>query len=645
MTDESKKLAMQYFVGKYTTTSSPEDVKFDEFDKSNNQLQTKMTNTYFPYGYTVQGVVQGSDLAGDGLEYSILYGNYENQSHTNTYGYMIVLDENYEDVQVIKNYSNGDNIGVIISLNVGSDGRFFMVEKDLNNYYRFVLLNNILAKSPNEENYQLVMRQTYRFPDQTILTTTKMFIVKHPQEARYLMLQVYNEYQQVYDTLFAIELVVNVGSENEWNTYIKELPSLTLTSSIQKIDDVWASWDEENKLSFKVIISSPELAYAVCRAVFKQKNSDTLTLNTSIVERGTGLNQFDFTQSIIKNFDVNYITVSRVVDGVRTYKIYKITNESYATDYGSLTPKLIATYSNVNLGAIKGIRLTKNQNDIFFIYQNTNTYVGLIVNETIYTSTFNNFSSANNDTLFFTNVQRTYNLFTLYAQCGNYNNFAKLIYIDETNNQDYQNLRSLDPYFATLYNDNGKLIFARTLYNKSVSGQITTSSIQIPHQYLNDISVSSEKLQGYTYLTIYDINDEFVKNEYEEVYVNFANSWSVQNRNDPNNVIFSVPGATRFNQSITGIYDYLLCKSTKYKVNYDDGTYMTQTFDPSQITPIDNAAPWTHRYTWGVYNPTDKNILSIQILSADEDTVYLTIDNVNFGSGKYYTLTQDVYVI
>ena len=110
----------------------------------------------------------------------------------------------------------------------------------------------------------------------------------------------------------------------------------------------------------------------------------------------------------------------------------------------------------------------------------------------------------------------------LYFQCGDYINIAKIPYIDKYNNQPYFKYKSLVPYFGKLYDSNNNLIFARTLYNKSINGQTTTSSVLVPNLYLNDITIGGEKLVGKTYLEMIDQDEEIGKNEYEELFVNFA---------------------------------------------------------------------------------------------------------------------------
>ena len=44
-----------------------------------------------------------------------------------------------------------------------------------------------------------------------------------------------------------------------------------------------------------------------------------------------------------------------------------------------------------------------------------------------------------------------------------------------------------------------------------------------------------------------------------------------------------------------------------------------------------------------IYAPTEKNIASLEIISYDENTSYVEIYGT-FTPGKYYTITQEVWV-
>ena len=53
------------------------------------------------------------------------------------------------------------------------------------------------------------------------------------------------------------------------------------------------------------------------------------------------------------------------------------------------------------------------------------------------------------------------------------------------------------PTSSWLYNNN-KIIYARNLYNKVVSGNTTTSTVEVPNLLLNDIDIGQQDLLGET---------------------------------------------------------------------------------------------------------------------------------------------------
>ena len=87
------------------------------------------------------------------------------------------------------------------------------------------------------------------------------------------------------------------------------------------------------------------------------------------------------------------------------------------------------------------------------------------------------------------------------------------------------------------------------------------------------------------------------------------------------------------------------CQATKYRINYSDDTTMINNFGAGQIVNLSPQPPFKYTYTWNVYAPSNKTILSIDIISEDEQTIYQTITDLDFEQNKLYTLTQDVYVV
>lgn len=626
MTFRYKQMAMKWLTGKMNIVPKVNSVLFEEFTSNDNKLEQLMNGLYFPFGYEIKGVVQGKTSNNDNTEYSVIYGDYQDEQQNKLYGFIMILDQEYNPKQIIRQYSNGDYFGDIISLNVGNDGRFYMVEQDNNDYFRFVLLNNILVKSPTEENYQVVMRQTYRFDDQTKIGIDKMMMTKHPTEARYLMAQL------VGTTLICTEFVINVGATNEWHYYTYNVGSYYNFS----INDILASWDSENKLTFKVLANGYNSPSVYCNEYNKSDSGDTITQVQHIIESGiSSFSSIENYQSIIKNFNTGYFSLAYSSGGTTYYNVYNInfTNNTITQIKSETDP----------IGNNKGITLIKEGEDIFFFYVDLTGFVGIIIGNQIYEAYVSGMSFSGS--LYLMNVQKQFNLYIMYVQIGNNVYINKMVYVDKDNNSSYQDLTSMNPYFAKLYNDNDNLIFARTLYNKNISGQTTTSSIQIPNQFLNNTNISKEVLYGHTYLALINQPNTYSKNEYEEVYLNFATTWYIQNQNDPNNVILNTPGATRFNQSISQTNDFTDCQCTKYRINYDDTTTTIVEIDPDAIVLEDNDEPFKYTYYISVFNPTDKNILSIDLISEDEQTTFQTISNLNFDSGKLYNLTQDVYVL
>ena len=643
-TESYKTMATDWLVGKFHLMKFADNIRFDDnYESNNNRLQTLMENLYFPFGFEIKGTIQGKTSNNDGIEYSVIYGSYLEEQQIYTLGFIMILDNKYTPIQIFRQYSNGEYLGNILSLNVGNDGRFYMVEVDNNGYTRFVLLNNILAKSPTQENYQLVQRQTYRLDDQSYFEKEKLLMYKHPQNAKYLMVQVQSLGSNI--TTKAIEFTINVGSTNEWKYYSQ---TKEVSGSPYKLsqNDLIASWNENEELTFKSIYT-----YSMGQNVYYEsitKNFDSNTLVDNEYDFGSILYSDEDlynTQGIIKNFQTGYITI--YYKNISNYSCAEIRKIDFVNN---IITRIF--YEPINNANTKGMILARNEDDIFFYYSNYyedeqeyQSYVGIIVDETIYkTFIMANVSYTQND-LLLVNVQKQFNLYSMYMQIGNNVYIGKLLYIDKNNNRIFQDYTSMNPNFITLYDEDGYRIFARTLYNKNINGSTTTSLVQIPNQMLNDIVIDTSKLGGKTYYILTTSDNPFTKNQYEEVYVNFANTWIIQNQNDPNNVILNIPGATRFNQSISQINDYSNCQCVKYRINYDNDTSYIVPILPSAIETISLTNPRKYRYNLTIYVPTEKNISSIDLISNDEQTIFQTINNLNLESGKLYTLTQDVYVV
>lgn len=633
MTDTFKDTTMEYLVGKLVAQQSPNQVYFEQDKSLKNDFQTEMENS-FQYGFTIDGKIQGKSNNNEGLNYSIVFGKYKkNAADSYAQSFMVIIDDNYNIIQTITKYSNNENFGKILGLNVGEDGRFFALEKDTNGYYRFVLMNNIVAKLPSQENYQVVQRQTYRVSDQTYFESgtgivEHVEIIKHPDSARYVVWGFLSNYDQIK----CLEFVINVGAENEWN-YVGGFTDYVFFQN--PVYDWYINWDDQDRFLVNIRILNESTYEGETSIYYSQLIKNYTDTKFSYIESFPSLisgiqstSTIDYKQIVFKDANTTYSSIS--IDN----KYYLFKNK--------IKPALIEIQMPEPTN-LKGYHLLEKNGNIFVVYQNgSTTYAGLIIDDNIFGTEIDDFNA--NKTLNIEGITNVFNLYTLYVQMGDYINIFKIPYLDLRNNQSYIDTTTLVPYFGKLYDNNGNLLFVRTLYNKYVSGQTTTSVIQIPNQYLNNITIQNEKLIGKTYCELNDDNETFEKNQYEEVFVNFANTLNMINENIEENPILNVAGATRLNQSISNTNDYEDTQATKFKVNYADGTSMINNFLATQIELLPDETR-KYRYTWQVFNPQENEILSIDIISEDETTTYQHITDIELDPGKLYTLTQDVYMI
>ena len=190
-----------------------------------------------------------------------------------------------------------------------------------------------------------------------------------------------------------------------------------------------------------------------------------------------------------------------------------------------------------------------------------------------------------------------------------------------------------------LYDSNDDIIFARNLYNKVISGGTTTSSVEIPNNLLNDITISTKQLWSFNNNILINDTEDFVKNQYETVDINFINTLSIINENNINNPISNPIGATRLNNSISNILDYNNNIISKIRLNYSDNTTFIKT-----INPASRISQFVYQYVFNVYVPSNKSVNSIDMLSYDENTIYQTIDTTSLVRSKAYKISQNVEI-
>lgn len=126
------------------------------------------------------------------------------------------------------------------------------------------------------------------------------------------------------------------------------------------------------------------------------------------------------------------------------------------------------------------------------------------------------------------NINKIYNInglistliFTQANLTGYILTLTNLFSINGYNGDAYSGVDVLVPKLSNLYS-NGSLEFSRNLYNVSKQNNMTMSSVEIPNTYLNDSTITQSDLISKTNLQLNSNNQQWTKNVYEVVDLNF----------------------------------------------------------------------------------------------------------------------------
>ena len=267
--------------------------------------------------------------------------------------------------------------------------------------------------------------------------------------------------------------------------------------------------------------------------------------------------------------------------------------------------------------------------------ENFNLDIGRIVDTNVFNYNLKQLTIDDTSTTVILNLFEQFNLYIYYVQIGDKAYMSRQVYnIFNYNGNNYENNNSMIPKTGELYNSDNKLIFARNLYNVSINGNTTLSSLRVPNTMLNDETINNSLLKSETNLILNNNTKNINKNIYESLTVNFYNTLKIQDRNTSNYINNQV-GSNRINQSVSKEEDYQNAKANIVKINFADGTNRIFNLIPT----IENMKA---NYIFAL--KVDKEITNIEIMSSDNLTVYQTI-TPNFEIGKKYKITQEVTIV
>ena len=628
MTEEAKKNLLDYMLGKMPSESGVDEPQFGNYYYITNNFYSEMSKK----GY--DNISFGGYLFNENNSNFVLWGNnsVKDDDKGYKYGVIIIFDENFQVLSIIDSFDTGTKFRCLTALNIDEEGNYYGIDEEPLQYsdngntsnedynYRVILLNNI-SQAVNEE-YSVILRNSYYIPSDyssirildTIVDSCGQAIQKIVDESTYVI-------AGVQDTINKfITFKINVGSDNEWNLYSSTAPAF-----ISPLEFVCES--DENNINiygYGALQQHQVIEFSVLNSTFTYNQIHDVGLNGYLENL------------VMVNKETVYFTTFNSQDSTYIDKLFYYNN-------GQMTQLFEKTTPDFYMGAYNYLFLKGN--NVFLLrtvynnpddLQELDLYVGMAL-ETKYYDKYITKIDSNNIWIRGLFVLSAFNLNRCCIQERTTNQMLviPLIFNESNYNGDsFTDKNSLNSNSAILYSNNNP-VFARNLYNKTQNGATTTSTIEIPNNYLNDTLVDQKDLMSVNNNVIINDTNGFTKNIYETVYLNFVNTISVVNQNETQ-PIYNNMVATKLNTSINNSTDYDDLKLTKYRINYQDGTNSVSTL---QATLQDDGS-YELLMTFYLSKLAD----TLELISEDEQTVYLTYNLANTEINKYYSFKQRVRI-
>lgn len=627
MTDDSKQLLLDYFMG-FAPSELPNDKQIINYKST---INASIYKDYIPKNTTainIEDIIQAPQNISD---ISIAYGGYKVGNES--YGWILLLDSEFKPIKSFFEYDSGTKLRYIDCMYIDDNGDIYAVDDNayspgengqMTSEKRFLYLNNFLFKMSSGD-YVIRLNKAYRLIDNNIYCHN---IMKSPNSSSFVFGGGrYDKDNGQQTSSIIISLKVKVGEENEWEVW-------PTSGKKYRYGGFYATWDEDNNVNFNALYTVYENNHTTIYLCWNVGNGyGVKEIRTLDLQRGIILQNLQRQVVFFSKEKFCFvITNSPYVSEQCVTYIYKYENEALSVLYSNsidyITPYQEQVYlfnESGNFYALKS--LTKEDKREFYVCNDTLEWVELY--------TYNGISS------YFVKpiICRKYNLLT-YFFCNTIlgiPTIAKEINnLNGYNGDTYLDANSLIPTGTVLYRESDP-IFARSLYNKGINGNTTTSVVEIPNIYLNNIIVNRNDLLSKTNSNIISDNSSFEKNIYETVYLNFINTIGIATRDDDGssiNYTLNQEASNILNNSINNPIDYDAVKFTKARIKYQDGTYEIIRTQRDKIIK-------GHYQAIITFN-VPKTVENVEWISENEEYIYSTIDVSSCIVGRTYTLKQTI---
>ena len=651
MTNENKTNILNYVVGDYQPTpSSNEEVFLEEINSNRNAWVDFLPNGWNNFRF--EGMVAPNETT---TSLGVLYGGYLDFEN-NVYGIIILFNQDFIPIKAIYEYDSGTKLRYIQYMKQAEDGTFYFIDdtaftftqhqQAITSQKRFVMVNNFTLE--NNGNYFVRLRTSYILSGNYVNFYCKN-MYKDPNSSHYIFFgaSVKNASPYSIRNIKIWSLKINVGEANEWTMYANDTDRV-FGSAI-------ATFDSDSNVQYRSLITN-NLNSTNDIMLYSKTYTGTATSSTLITfnDYKPYIDEDNYKkQSVFLDYDNVYFVQNNQRWGntgtVRPKYIGLYKYDFTSSQLTTIFEKYLGDYDYCNL---EGIYIDKCNTDIYVQYNNNIDTSGTEAKADYYFQRLVNniwnpilvekqqFYIFSQRTIF---VKSNYNL----LQCFLYSaNPRQASWFQHLIKEDYNSLN----YNSTEYNDynsmtgtkgeiysNGSLVFARNLYNRTQWNNTTTSTVQIPSSYLNNMTLQPKKLLSYTNNIVNNDTTDLTKNVYESVLLNFVNSITVVDEdtealypNDATYINTNINTGTKTNSDNT--------KIGKVRINFEGGEQI------QEISWVDISTDQTiaKQTQFTIY--VSSALTSIDFINEEETFTYLTKEYSNLELNKYYTITQKIRI-
>lgn len=597
MTEEYKENLLEYLTNNITFSNNVETTFSGSYDIVHEAvIDTSVGTSIFNFIAELLLEVDRSSIRINGMlqinnsSTKVIYGGYSKTDGTNTSeGFLILLDNDYNGIAMLRDYASGTRIREVQYLAQDEDNNIYGVVGDTKQTEQkyFTQLNNFTIQE--NDSYTLRLRKNYTLSDTYFRCID---ITKKDGVAEYLIVGcdlIGGVGIEENHNARGINLKINVGGANEI-TRLYSRGNLNFTCY-----GIYSNYNDSGYPYMKVIAQS---VAGEDNYIKLYKNINGTTSVTQLLyyadyyfdsktykirqakDKNGGLyfqlncyDMLDYNSYVYalwyldKNDNMN--SIMSLGGTLNLQLAYTVIPEGWVDENNVERPFLIqysmVTYEEDNE--------TINQMSLGGIAMPTSTYQPNTMNNICNTILYPEYASYDFLNNLITLSNKDFNLLSIFTIQSDLTtdspaNVLTILKRPGLQVNKQKTAEMFQPKYVDIINDN-EIKFSRNIYDSVVYSNISVDSVEVPYNYLNDMTIEGQNLYSEKNIEIVEDTTNWTKNRYENININFINKINVSNRDTSENLLSQ---AVSFNNKIHSNIDLNNGTAT---ILYEDDTFNT----------------------------------------------------------------------